>query len=53
VLENGVMMKLFGPEREKVIGDWRKVLMRSFTICTPNDAIHWENYYSGNDLQDM
>jgi hypothetical protein len=34
------MRKLFGPEKEKVIGDWRKVLMRSFAVCTLNGTKH-------------
>jgi hypothetical protein len=34
VFENKVLRRIFGPKREEVTGGWRKLLMRSFVICT-------------------
>jgi hypothetical protein len=34
MFEKRVIMRTFGPKREEVTGGWRKLLMRSFTICT-------------------
>jgi hypothetical protein len=33
VRENRVLIKIFGPETEKVTGEWRKLHNRGFTIC--------------------
>jgi hypothetical protein len=32
--ENRVLRKIFGPKGDEVTGEWRKLLMRSFVICT-------------------
>jgi hypothetical protein len=29
-----VLRRIFGPEREEVAGDWRKLHMRNFITCT-------------------
>jgi hypothetical protein len=31
---NRVLRRIFGPKRNEVTGSWRKLLMRSFIICT-------------------
>jgi hypothetical protein len=34
VVENKVLWRVFGPNREVVAGGWRKLVMRNFIICT-------------------
>jgi hypothetical protein len=34
VFENRVLMKIFGQKRNKVTGEWRNCIMKSFMICT-------------------
>jgi hypothetical protein len=34
VFENGLLRRIFGPKREKVIGGCRKFIMKGFVICT-------------------
>jgi hypothetical protein len=34
VFENRVLRRIFGPERDEMTGEWRKLHMRSFMICT-------------------
>jgi hypothetical protein len=35
VFENSVLRKIFGPQRDEVMGGWRKLhIMRSCMICT-------------------
>jgi hypothetical protein len=34
VFENRVLRRIFGPKRDEVTGEWRKLPMRSFIICT-------------------
>jgi hypothetical protein len=29
------LRKIFAPKREKVTGNWRKYIVKSFKICTP------------------
>jgi hypothetical protein len=33
------LRKIFGPKRKKVKGNWRKYIVRSFTICTPLEML--------------
>jgi hypothetical protein len=35
VFENRVLRRIFGPKRDDVTGEWRK-LIRSLMICTPH-----------------
>jgi len=35
VFENRVLRRLFGPKRDGVTGEWRKLQMRSLVICIP------------------
>jgi hypothetical protein len=35
VFENRVLRRVFGPKRDEVTGEWRKLQMRSLVICTP------------------
>jgi hypothetical protein len=34
VFENRMLRIIFGPKRDEVKGDWRKLLNRSFIACT-------------------
>jgi hypothetical protein len=38
VFENWVQRKIFGPKRDEVAGEWRRV-QRSFIICTPHQIL--------------
>ena len=35
VFENRVLRKVFGPKRDEVTGEWRKLHNRNLVICTP------------------
>jgi hypothetical protein len=39
VFENRVLMGIFGPKRDEVIGEWRKRLLRSSIICAPHSLL--------------
>jgi hypothetical protein len=34
VFENRVLRRIFGPKRDEVMGEWRKLYYGSFIICT-------------------
>jgi uncharacterized membrane protein len=34
VFENGVMRKMFGPKREEVTGDWRRIHDEELNVCS-------------------
>jgi hypothetical protein len=34
MFENKVLRRIFGPKRDEVTGGWRKLITRSFMICT-------------------
>jgi hypothetical protein len=34
VFENRVLRRIFGQKRDEVKGKWRKIIPRSFVICT-------------------
>jgi len=36
--ESRVLRRIFGPKREKVTGEWRKIL-RSLMICSPHPIL--------------
>jgi len=36
VFENRVLRRIFGPKRDKVTGDWRKLHNDELYICTPH-----------------
>jgi hypothetical protein len=36
VFENRVLRGIFGPKRDKVTGEWRKLHMRNLITCTPH-----------------
>jgi hypothetical protein len=36
VFENRVLRKIFGPKRDKVAREWRRLYKRSFMLCTPH-----------------
>jgi hypothetical protein len=52
VFENRVLRRIFGPERDKVTGDWNNCIMRSFTICTLHQEkirkIKWRVRWAGH-----
>jgi hypothetical protein len=35
-----LLRRIFGPKRDEVIGEWRKVIMRSFMIFTPHPILN-------------
>jgi len=37
--ENRVLMKIFGPERDEVTGEWKSYIMMSLMICTPHPIL--------------
>jgi hypothetical protein len=39
VFENRLLRRIFGLKRDEVTGEWRKVIMRSFVICTPHPIL--------------
>jgi hypothetical protein len=36
VFENKVLRRIFGPKRDEVTGEWRRLYTRSFKLCTPH-----------------
>jgi hypothetical protein len=38
MIENRVLRRIFGLKRDEVMGEWRKIYMRSFTVCTLNQV---------------
>jgi hypothetical protein len=34
VFDNGVLRKIFGPKRDEVTGEWRKLYNDGFMLCT-------------------
>jgi hypothetical protein len=34
MFENRMLRRIFGPKRDEVTGEWRKLLNKSFMICT-------------------
>jgi hypothetical protein len=45
VFENKVLRRIFGPKRDEVTGKWRRLLTRSFMLCTPHQ------YHSGDQVK--
>jgi hypothetical protein len=45
VFENWILRRIFGPKRDEVTGEWRKLyIMRSLIICTPHQiSFEWAN----------
>jgi hypothetical protein len=39
VFENRVLRRIFGPERDEVTGEWRRLNNRSFMICIPHHRL--------------
>ena len=40
VFQNRVLREIFGPRRDEVTGQWRKLcIARSFIICTPHKIL--------------
>jgi hypothetical protein len=38
IFENRVLRGIFGPKRDKVTGEWKKLYNRSFILCTPHQT---------------
>ena len=36
IVENRVLRKIFGPKRDEVTGEWRKICNEELMICTPH-----------------
>jgi hypothetical protein len=39
VFENRVLRRVFGPKRDGVTGEWRRLHNESFMICTPQQIL--------------
>jgi hypothetical protein len=39
VFENGMLKRIFGPKREKVTGEWRRLHKESFMLSTPHQIL--------------
>jgi hypothetical protein len=39
VYENRLLRRIFGPKRDEVTGEWRKLIMKSSMICTPHPLL--------------
>jgi hypothetical protein len=39
VFENRVLRKIFGPQREEVTGEWRRLHNEELMICTPHQIL--------------
>jgi hypothetical protein len=48
VFENSVLRRLFGPKRDDVMGEWRK-LHRNFIICTTTNNNNNPRRYSSDE----
>jgi len=35
-----VLRRIFGPKREEVAEEWRKLLMRNLMLCTPHPILY-------------
>jgi hypothetical protein len=44
VFENGVVRKMFGPKRDNVAGDWKKLHeVEIHDLCSPPDIMRFSN----------
>jgi hypothetical protein len=41
LFENRMLTRIFGPKRDEVAGEWRKLHMRPLMICTPHPVLSW------------
>jgi hypothetical protein len=39
VFENSVLRIIFGPKREEVIGEWKKLHNEELNLCTPHQIL--------------
>jgi len=39
VFENRVLRRIFGPRRDEVTGEWRRLHNEELMICTPNPIL--------------
>jgi hypothetical protein len=39
VFENRVLRRISGLKRDEITGEWRKLLKRRLTICTPHQIL--------------
>jgi len=42
-LEIRLLRRIFGPRRDEVIGEWRKLHNTELNICTPHQVFGWSN----------
>jgi hypothetical protein len=38
VFENRVLRRIFGPKRDEVTGEWRRLHNKEFMLCTPHQV---------------
>jgi hypothetical protein len=43
VFESGVLRMIFGPKRDELTREWRRLRYRSFMICTCHEIFWWSN----------
>jgi hypothetical protein len=36
VFENRMLMRIFGPKRDEVTGEWRRLHFKELNVCTPH-----------------
>jgi hypothetical protein len=41
VVENKVLRRIFGPERDDVTGEWRKLHIEELNDCTAHPILCW------------
>jgi hypothetical protein len=39
VLENRMLVRIFGPKGDKVVGEWKQLYKRNLTICAPHPML--------------
>jgi len=39
VFENRVLRRVFGPKKDEITGEWRKLHNESLMICTPHQIL--------------
>jgi hypothetical protein len=44
VFENRVLRRIFGPKRDEVTGEWRRLYKGNLMICTDHQILFWWGY---------
>jgi hypothetical protein len=48
VFENRMLRRIFGPKRDEITREWRKLENEEFTICTPHQTL-----FGGSNQEEM